>query len=719
MKKLNLPEWVLGYSDDLNGEVLKSFKVSVPGIVQIQAANEYGLPSFYIGDHEKEYEWMEDKYWHYKANVPIENNACEPVLCINHPDYWGEIRINGRKVTEFEGMFSPVEVSLELYKGTEIEIEVLFYPVPKREGTIWQRGQGYEPSASCKPAFSYGWDWCPRIATIGICGLAYIEYRNSAYLNNFGVSYILSSDYNNAIITIYAENDSDGILTAELFYNDESTAHKCFSFNTSGVYQLEVAQPLLWWPNGQGEQNVYTLKVKAESNGEVCDFERKIGFRQVKLLPNEGTWDEKPYVQHTQSKFPMQLEINGRKIFAKGTNWVPPEMGFSQISNEDIKTLLLYIKEANMNIIRIWGGGFSYDDDFYSECDRLGIMIWQEFPLACAEYSEDEHYLTTLKKEATTVVRRLRIHPCLALWCGGNELFCCWSGMTPQSHAIRLLNSVCYENDKTTPFLPTSPMYGVGHGVYTLINDLEPEMDIEHLTAVRKSRCTAYTEFGCGAPSEYEYLIRFMSEEDINEPIGEGKVWLAHHSRWFNPGFIIRLSGCKNDIKTIINCGAELQAVMYGALFEEMRRQQPYCSMALNWCYNEPWPTAAGNGLVNYPYHRKPAYYAVKNALRDKKLSLAFDKISWKRDELFVAEIWILNDSTETIPAGEARIYLVDGEENILLERWEYGEVPCEKNLKGKTVSFRIPEGAKERFEISLVADNECLCDSYRLFVTD
>ena len=125
---------------------------------------------------------------------------------------------------------------------------------------------------------------------------------------------------------------------------------------------------------------------------------------------------------------------------------------------------LRLVKEAHMNMLRVWGGGYINREAFYTLCDQLGILVWQEFPLACANYPDDEDYLSVLEQESVSILKRLRRHPCLALWSGGNELFNEWSGMTNQSLALRLLEKNCYDLDRHTPFIATSPLYGMGHG---------------------------------------------------------------------------------------------------------------------------------------------------------------------------------------------------------------------------------------------------------------
>ncbi len=168
----------------------------------------------------------------------------------------------------------------------------------------------------------------------------------------------------------------------------------------------------------------------------------------------------------TRSSPPAQFELNGRRIFAKGSNWVNPEVYWGTITDKRYETLVRYGKEMNFNIFRVWGGAIVNKESFFNYCDKLGILVWQDFPLACNNYWDDKYYISILKQEATSIVKRGRKHACLALWNGGNELFNSWSGMTEQSHALRMLNGVCFDLDKLTPFNNSAPVMGMKHGPY-------------------------------------------------------------------------------------------------------------------------------------------------------------------------------------------------------------------------------------------------------------
>ena len=281
------------------------------------------------------------------------------------------------------------------------------------------------------------------------------------------------------------------------------------------------------------------------------------------------------------------------------------------------------------------------------------------------------------------------------MYCGGNELFNNWSLMTDQSLALRLLNKLCYDLDRDRPFIMTSPVFGMGHGGYTFY---DPDAKCDVFTLFQKSGCTAYTEFGVPGVTDLENLKKIIPEDEMF-PIRNMGSWRLHHAfgawgaeRWLCMDVLSMYAQEPLDtIEKVIAQAEWLQCEGYKAVFEEARRQAPYCSMAINWCYCEPWITGAGNSLITYPTKAKPAYYAVKSALRPVMASARIPRFDWKAGECFRAELWLLNDSDK--PACEtikASIKLNGAEYELFT--WNSGEVSANTNKIGPSVNFVLPD---------------------------
>jgi beta-mannosidase len=670
---------------------------SVPGAVQLDWARAHALPDPAHGDNVRAYDGLEDSHWLYRTRVPDASPGKdeEMVFTCHGVDYACEVRLGGVAVLQHEGLFTSFEIDVsESPAGTALEILVL--PAPKRKGAPADRTQA---SHVCKPAVSYGWDWHPRLIPLGLWAPAHFVVRPRQHVRHVDFSYVLSGDFSRADITVSVE--APGAAPARWRLLDADAKPVVESASPHGT----LSHPELWWTHDHGRPALYTLEVTL-AGGDV--FSRKVGFRRVRLVMAEGGWGQPEGFPVSRNLPPVTVELNGRVIFAKGTNWVSADIFPCRVTDETVAPLLRLAREANFNLLRSWGGGIVNPEPFFEQCDALGLLVWQEFPLSCNNYPDDAAYLRILDQESRSIIRRLRQHPCLCLWGGGNELFNAWSGMTDQSLALRLLNRNCYDLDPGTPFIPTAPLEGMGHGDYRFRDAKGREV----FEIFQKATNTAYSEFGCPGPSPADYLRTFIPREDLWPPRA-GTTWQTHHAfaaweadptSWLFPATQEHYFGPAPDLETMVERGDWLQGAGYQSIFEEARRQKPRCSMALNWCFNEPWPTAAGNSIVNWPARPKAAYGAVRAACRPVLASARIAKFQWRAGETFSAELWILNDTPLAIPAGHIEARLSAGGATTTLLSWSHAGTAPGRNLQGPSVHALLPESTEGAFELKLCA---------------
>ncbi len=727
MKKLNL-NWTLSHTPTLAEPAKDKIPAEVPGAVQLDYAKALNYKPYYYGLNFRQFDWMEDEYFIYESTLDFTCSDTEAAtLCFMGIDYGYEILIDGVSKVKGEGMFTPVNVDVTEYSGKKASLKVILDPIPKYPGAPRNRQQA---KACCKPASSYEWDWHPRLVPSGIWGEAFVKISPLGSPESIEAAYRLTDDLKSVTIYASATTNAPTELTASLIAPDGScickttvTAGDCCKADIS----LTLDSPELWYPRGYGEQPIYTLRVEGADV-----IERKLGFRRSKLVENTGAKIFEKDFPKGPIAAPMTLEINGRRIFAKGSNWVNTEIFPCMMTNDRYDELIALAVDANMNIFRMWGGQFINHEHFYEKCDEMGIMIWQEFMLSCNLHPDDDKYLNVLKQEATTIIKRLRTHPCLAFWCGGNELFNSWSGLTVQSHPLRLLDSLCYEHDRFTPFNMTSPLHGVSHGSYVKVQ--YPDEDRkkrdysngeEFICALKRSRSTAYTEFGCNGSSPKEYILKYIMDEknfaDCNE---ENEIWVAHHAfkawqetSWIGVPEIDHFFGSHGDTDDIVERSIYLQDLCYKTMFEEMRRQAPLCSMAVNWDFNEPWPCAAGNSLVNWPAEPKSCLASVKAALRPTLLSLETPRNRYLTGETMNGTVWMLNDSDEKAVSCDAKVYLVANGEKTLIANVATPDVSARKNAKGGSFTFDIKAELPERFAIAIESDDRPEINSIYNFV--
>ena len=720
MKKLYF-DWTVSHSNTIDGPETDEIPATVPGAVQLDYAKAMNYKPYYYGLNFKQFDWMEDEYFIYRTTLDFRCSSYEcAVLYFEGIDYRYRIEIDGKVYAESEGAFTPVSIDVTQFSGRKVPLRVTVFPIPKLFPSPRNRSQA---AACCKPASSYGWDWHPRLVPSGIWAEAFVRVFPLGSPSDLEVSYILSEKYDKVTVTATVKVYGVGMFTASLISPDGETAaalSREVGEHETETFVLETANPSLWYPRGYGQQPLYTVRISGNDT-----VERRIGFRRSRLVRNKGSEKFEANFPKGPMPSPMCLEINGKRVFAKGSNWVNAEIFPCLVTDKRYDSLIDLAVSANMNIFRLWGGQYINREHFYERCDELGIMVWQEFMLSCNRHPDSDHYLSVLEKEAESIVKRLRTHPCIAFWCGGNELFNSWSGLTEQSHALRLLNSVCYRLDRYTPFNMTSPVYGVTHGSYVKVTfpDDQRRNGIytngeEFIKAVKRTESTAFTEFGCNAASPKEYILKYIMDEnnylDCND---KNEIWTSHHafkawneSCWLGVGEVVYFFGGYDSVDDLVEKSIFLQNLCYKSMFEEMRRKAPLCMMAINWDFNEPWPCAAGNSLVNWPAEPKPCLDSVRQALRPTLLSLSTEQNRYLTGEKLKGTVWVLNDSEKEIPPLDVSVYLITGDSKKLISQFRTPVSPAGENSVSGTFESEIEKDIPERFSVQLVCDS---CPEY------
>ena len=671
------------------------FAARVPGNIQLDYGVAHGFGDVQYADNYRQYLPLENDEWEYRTRLSYQRRSGERIFFVCEGiDYRYDILLNGDVLYSYEGMYQPVELDMtDRLRDTEDILTVHIYPHPKRTGAA--EGTRNEADASCKPPVCYGWDWNPRLLISGIWQDAYLETRDAYYIGNCEVLAALNDEMTVGQVS-FSFDCSQPCTTA--LYDLEGNTVYCGSDT-----EITVDKPSLWWCNGQGAPYLYRWSIKNEKE----ERNGYIGFRKIKLVQNLGVTDPQGYPK-SRYDAPATIELNGRRIMAKGSNWVNPELFWGQIDAARYDELLVLARDCNMNMLRVWGGAGINKDSFYDLCDQYGILVWQEFMLACNNYIGTSHYMEVLESEATAIIKRLRHHPSLAMWCGGNELFNGWSGMDDQSHPLRLLNKLCFEYDYQRPYLPTSPLIGMGHGGYRFYNERQGgEVFREFLI----SNHTAYTEFGVPSVADVEILRQIIPPEE-QFPIAKTPSWVAHHAfdawgegAWLCMDTLKDYFGEPSSLEALVEGSNWLQSVGYQAAFEEMRKQWPHCSMMLNWCFNEPWMTAANNSIISYPAVPKPSYEFVKAAMRPKLFSARIEKFSWKEGETFAAELWLLNDTPHQT-VGNVHATLELGDRVIDLLDWT-AQADANSNTQGPTLRCVLPNVDADRMTLILQSDEE------------
>ncbi|MCL2159822.1 MAG: hypothetical protein FWH48_10480, partial [Oscillospiraceae bacterium] len=336
----------VGHTKNKGDPPKKSVPASVPGNAQLDWVRAESYPDYNFSDNFKLFDWMEDVYWVYSAKIERpETKEGERVYFISKGiDYEFEILLDGCELLHQEGMFTPVSLDITDMLAETSSIDVVIYPAPKAKNREKDRSEADE---SAKPPVSYGWDWHPRLIPSGLYEECWLEVRPKSHIVDAELRYALSEDLSFADLTLQVELSAPGTIRWELFDDEGSLVCK-YTFDFDGCdcadqisqKQLKFYYPKLWWPNEHGKQTLYksVFTLLDKEGGAIDSKESKVGFRHCKLVSNPGA--ETPGFPFSGNYPPITLEINNRRIFCKGSNWVEPEIFTGTITKKSYEPLV-------------------------------------------------------------------------------------------------------------------------------------------------------------------------------------------------------------------------------------------------------------------------------------------------------------------------------------------------------------------------------------------
>lgn len=418
MKILSLEgQWTLHAADDPE----TFYPATVPGCVHTDLLEAGLLPDPWYRDNEKDLRWVEHRDWVYTRTFelpPEYIGSPRHILRFEGLDTLCTLELNGIVLGNTHNMHRSWDFDVHPYlKAGPNTLTAHFQsPLPEmqrrdQEKTLpgWNlyhktyRGKSYLRKMAC----AFGWDWGLMAPTSGIWQPAALLCFNER-IENLRIDQH-HTDSGDISLTVHGLKTDGAPGRVRLGFQGKPLLE--FPLTDAAEFSVEVPvpDPHLWWPNGMGDQPLYDLTATLDSGHSVL---KRIGLRTLALIREPDAFGES-----------FRFRVNGRDIFMKGGNWIPCDIFPSRVQPETLETLLKSCAEAHMNMIRVWGGGIYEDDHFYELCDQLGLLVWQDFMFACSTYPTfDPEFMDNVRAEATDAVRRLRHHPCLALWCGNNEL---------------------------------------------------------------------------------------------------------------------------------------------------------------------------------------------------------------------------------------------------------------------------------------------------------
>ncbi len=610
-------KWSLEIVGDNVFNVKGKIKASVPGTVYGALLDNELMPDPYYRDNELKALKLMNNDFIYDTEFELteeEISKDECLLVFEGIDTLSEVYINGKLAGTTANMHRKYEFSLKrLGRAGKNHLEIhIFSPVKyiKEKNEECFAGGSHE----CMKGFPhlrkahcmFGWDWGPRLPDAGIFRQVYIETITKAALSGVNIEQFHEDGsvllMPTALINEYCEDER--MSETELVLTVTDPDGQVFEQDIDGTVLIE--NPKLWFPRGYGEQPLYTVKAVLYADGEQLDiWEKRIGLRTMTVNQDKTEWGEN-----------FAHEVNGIKIFAMGADYVPEDNLFGRISRERTERLLKDAALAGHNTIRVWGGGYYPDDYFYDICDELGILVWQDFMFACANYELDDEFEEEITSEITETVIRLRHHACLALWCGNNEMETqtldgAWLPSQKQKFDYikifeYIIPKIVKEYDPQAFYWPSSP--SAGGNYENPWNDSKGDThywDVWHgerpFTDFRKKVFTYVSEFGFQAfpsektvdsftePADRNIFSRVMEMHQRN-PAANGKIMKYLGDNYLYPESFSKL--------LYISQLLSAEAIRMGV--EHYRRNRGRCMGAIVWQLNDIWPVASWSSIDYY-----------------------------------------------------------------------------------------------------------------------
>ena len=627
-------------------------QAAVPGCVHTDLLAAGLIPDPFYGDNEKGLWWTGEKEWVYSCTFTADESlsAHERIFIeFDGLDTYAEVTLNGEHLLSVDNMFISWRADIKPHlKMGENSLEVRFLP-PGPIESAKRDSLGYvlpggDRVFTRKAAYHYGWDWGPRFITCGIWRPVRITGWSGVTIRDLAAKTV-SLSREKAIVNIEVALLGDSGNEAELILLDEKSGERfskkvsCSARNTAVNFEFSIPDPQIWWPAGLGAQALqqYTAEVYIDSmmidSAGLC-----FGLRTIELVTDRDEAGESFY-----------FRVNGVPVFMKGANWIPLDSFLPRSTPADYRRLLTAAKDANMNMLRVWGGGIYENDIFYDLCDSLGIIVWQDFMFACAMYPGDREFLESAGREAVQNIIRLRNHPCIALWCGNNENDEGWrnwgwkKGFYPDQrdeiwNAYKdlftgVLPAAVETYDAGTPgnnraYHPSSPKFGRADPRSLTEGDAHywgVWHDAEPFEILEEKIPRFMSEFGFQSLPSMRTIEMFTGPDERRL---DSAAMLSHqkHTRGYDliREYMERWYRVPERFEDYVYVSQLLQAEGMRIGFEAQRRAMPYCMGTLYWQLGDCWPAVSWSS-IDFAGEWKALHYAARRAFEPVLVSIAIE----------------------------------------------------------------------------------------------
>ncbi len=611
----------------LTGADVSAVPATVPGCVHTDLLAAGLIEDPYLDANERKVAWIGRTDWVYETTFDARPTGGRVDLVCAGLDTVATVVLNGVELGRTANMHRGYRFDVrEALRAGDNHLRITFDSAyGYAEG--WQQRLGDRPNAYPEPfpfirkmACNFGWDWGPTLVTAGIWQDIGLHAWSAARLAEVRPQVTRADDGTWRVdVHVALERDTGGPLTVTAAVAGRETAAEISG--DRAVLTLTVEDPELWWPRGYGAQPRYDLDVTLSGpDGRLDAWSRRIGFRSVRLDTTDGAFT---------------VVVNDVPVFVRGVNWIPDDVFVTRVDRERLAARFAQACEANVNYLRVWGGGRYESDDFYDLADELGLMVGQDFLFACAAYPEEEPFAAEVAAEARENVVRLSPHPSLVMWTGNNENLWAhedWGWKEPlgdrtwgAGYYFDVLPRIMAQTDPTRPYWPGSPWSGdpalhpndPAHGTVHIWD----VWNTDDYTKYASYRPRFVAEFGFQAPPAWATLRRAISDD----PPAHDSPGMAHHQKAADGDLKLR-RGLDDHLPaprdfddwhylTQLN---QARALAFG--IEHFRSLRPYCMGTIMWQLNDCWPVTSW-AAVDGDGRRKPLWHTLRRVYADRLLT--------------------------------------------------------------------------------------------------
>ena len=644
---------------------------TVPGNIHSDLLENKLIEHPFIGNNEEKLQWISKTDWDYKTTFLVDRKTLQKrhiELSFEGLDTYASVFLNDSLILKTNNAFREFQVEVKSILKAENELRIVFENTSISEDKEKNSLKYTLPEGNRiftrKAQFQYGWDWGPKLNTSGIWRPIKLTAWNDYKIENINIiQKTLTDSIASLIVEIADSNFSKDVLNYEVYINDTLQFQK----PEKPEIPITIKNPKRWWPHNLGEPYLYDIKVVVRNGKTILDSVLvKKGLRTIDLITEKDSIGESFY-----------FKVNDVAVYAKGANYIPQNSMQNQVTNAHYEKLLNDVVDANMNMLRVWGGGIYENDIFYDLCDEKGILVWQDFMFACAMYPGDQDFLENVQEEATQNVKRLRNHASIALWCGNNENAEGWNRWGWQadrsehekeeiwSYYLKVFDSILPNTvDKLTDtdYWESSPKYGRGNPKYKFEGDAHDwwiwhdAYPFEHL---EENVPRFMSEFGFQSFPSYE-AIKYINQSDLIDISANSFQSHQKHSRGFQliREYMERDFSVPEKAEDYVYMSQLLQAYGITKGIEAQRRAKPYNMGTLYWQLNDCWPVVSWSS-IDFFGKWKALHYKAKHSFEDVLVS--------SKVENNILRTYVINDDFES-HSGELSVKILDFEGNPLYQ---------------------------------------------------